>query len=69
MAQIFYGVNRASDAADTNAAVTTNTSDTGKEIQVVIITGVGVRRIQAKTALERLIRHIEAEDRSSALSG
>lgn len=69
MAQRFYGVSRAADASDTNGVVTTSTSDTTKEVQVVITTGVGVTRLQAKTLVERLIRYIEAEDRSSALSG
>jgi hypothetical protein len=69
MAQIFYGVSRALDAADTNAVVSTGAADTTKEVQIVVTTGVGVTRLQAKTLVERLIRYIEAEDRASVLSG
>lgn len=69
MAQRFYGVSRAADAADTNGVVSSATSDTTKEIQVVVVTGVGVTRLQVKTAVERILRHIDIEDRSSALSG
>jgi hypothetical protein len=65
MAQEFYGVNVGDN--DSDGFVTVGTTDTGKDIQIVVVTGVGNTRLDVKRYAERLIRYIVDEDAATVL--
>lgn len=67
MAQHFFGINYGDDTGD--GVVTTGTSDTSKDVQIVTLDGQGLTRVAVKLLAERLIRYVEHEDSSSVFSG
>lgn len=67
MSAHYYGINYGDNT--TTSVVTTGTSDTSKDIQVVIKDGTGMHRADAYKAVDRIMRFIVAEDASSVFGG